>query len=187
MRGVESSSGPRRTLAGPGQAVSGKAPGAARSELRAVGWRGIGVDRFGSRMWGWPTPAPSGPSSRAPWGPLRWLSRWDGSWCFSATIWTLPVRLLSWGRGCLCPPSLLGVRFEGVREALSLLSSLHHSSSSESGTWEGGGSQGKAAQVHSAPSYSTSSLYLFSECCFPPRLTGVGVPSSLGPQSRDLL
>lgn len=89
---------------------------------------------------------------RAPCGPLRVASLVGWELVFSPTIWTLPVRLLSWDRGYLCH-LVLSPRKMRVCEPLQSLSSPHRCSC-ECGTCEDRGSQGKAAHVHNAPSYS---------------------------------
>lgn len=69
---------------------------------------------------------------------------------------------------------------------LSLLSSPHRNSS-EAGTREDGGSQGKAAHVRSAPSYSTPPHCPFAEYLFPHRSSReLACLNSLGAHSRDL-
>lgn len=71
------------------------------------------------------------------------------------------------------PSVLLGVRFEGVGEALTP-SGFARGSGSESGTREGGGSRGKAAHVPSAPSYSTPPLLPFFAMPVPTAARGSG-------------
>lgn len=68
----------------------------------------------------------------------------------------------------------------------SLLSSPHRNSS-EAGTREDGGSQGKAAHVRSAPSYSTPPHCPFAEClCSHRSSRELACLNKLGAHSRDL-
>lgn len=102
-------------LAGPSQVASREALSVARTELRR---RGVRVGRLGFRLWGWPTPAPSGPSSSERSGSLGGGFLGEVEVRVSAMQYGLPVRLLSWGRGYLCPLSWKGERFKGVCKSL---------------------------------------------------------------------
>lgn len=125
---------------------------------------------------------------RAPWEPRRvvFLARWKLGFQLCNMDFLFACSLGAVVTSALSPGKVRGLR--ACASPFSILSSLHQSSS-EYGTWEDCGSQGKAAHVLNALCPTTlHPFYPFAEClCFHRRSRELGYLIHFGAHSPDLL